>query len=143
MVGNLLGKLMYASPTAPVQNKINSGKGKDLKDPDQLTIYGIEKLKQNQSVPAESQKLRTNTLIKKENAPNPQGTTILAQSQKLTSSQENKEELPSRSVRWTAEKLPSNSAPAPTPAPAIEPIDLSAISSSKLARLALLDSMNF
>lgn len=132
---------MYASPTAPVQNKINSGKGKDLKDPDQLTIYGIEKLKQNQSVPAESQKLRTNTLIKKENAPNSQGTTTLAQSQKLTSSQENKEELPFQPVRWTAEKLPSNSAPAPTPA--IEPIDLSAISSSKLARLALLDSMNF
>lgn len=131
---------MYASSTVPVQNKINSGKGKGLKDPDQL-IYGIEKLKQNQSVPAESQKLRTNTLIKKENAPSPQGTTALAQSQKLTSSQENKEELPSQSARWTAEKLPSNSAPAPTPA--IEPIDLSAISSSKLARLAQLDSMNF
>ena len=136
---------MYASPNAPVQNKTISIKGKDLRDPGQLTIYGIEKLKHKQAVPAESQKIRTNTLIKKENAANPQGTTALAQSQKPISSQENKEELPSQSVRWTAEKLPSTTAPAPTSAraPAIEPIDLSAISPSKLARLALLDSMNF
>lgn len=135
---------MHASPNAPVQNKIISRKGKDLRDPGQLTIYGIEKLKHNQAVPAESEKLHTNTLIKKENAPNPQGTTALAQSRKLTSSQEN-EELPSQSIRWTAEKLPSTTAHTPTPAlaPAIEPIDLSAISPSKLARLALLDSMNF
>lgn len=136
---------MYASPNAPVQNKIISRKGKDLRDLGQLTIYGIEKLKHNQAVPAESEKLHTNTLIKKENAPNPQGTTALAQSRKLTSSQENEEELPSQSIRGTAEKLPSTTAPTPTPAlaPAIEPIDLSAISPSKLARLALLDSMNF
>lgn len=134
---------MYASPNAPVQNKIISRKWKDLRDPGQLTIYGIEKLKHNQAVPAESQKLRTNTLIK-ENVPNPQGT-ALAQSRKLISPQENEEELPSQSIRWTAEKLPSTTAPTPTPAlaPAIEPIDLSAISPSKLARLALLDSMNF
>lgn len=138
---------MYESPNAPVKNKTISIKRKDLRDPGQLTIYGIEKLKHNQAVPGESQKLSTNTLIKKENSTNPQGTTALAQSQKFTPSQENKEELTSQSVRWTAEKRPSTTTPAPAPAPAhapaIEPIDLSAISPSKLARLALLDYMNF
>lgn len=130
---------MYDSLTAPVPNKTISKKGKGSRGPDKLTIYGIEKLKQKQAVPAESQNLHKNTLIKKENAPNPQGTTALAQLQKPTSSQESKGELPSEPDRWTAEKLPTN----PAPAPAVEPIDLSAISPSKLARLALLDSMNF
>lgn len=107
---------------------------KGLRDANQLTIYGIEKLKQKQVVPAKVQNLHTKTLIKKDNAHNPQGT---IQSQKPTSAHENKRELPSESVSWTAEKLPPN----PAPAPVVESIDLSAISPSKLARLALLDSM--
>lgn len=130
---------MYESSTAPVQNTTISKMGKCSRDSDQLTIYDMEKLKQNQAVPAKSKNLHTNTLIKKENAPNPQGTTALAQSQEPTSSRENKGEISSESVGWTAEKLPPN----PVPAPVVESIDLSAISPSKLARLALLDSMSF
>lgn len=124
-------------------------KGNSRGKPDWLTICGIEKLKQYQAVRAEGQNPPTGTTLNKENSPNPPSTTPLAQSQKPTSSQVKKGELPPEPVRWTAETFPtkpgptSASAPAPTPAPAVQPIDLSAISPAKLARLALLDSMNF
>lgn len=124
-------------------------KGNSWGNPDWLTICGIEKLKQHRAVRVEGQTPPTDTTLNKGNSPNPQGTTPLAQSQKPTSSQVKKGELPPEPVRWTAEKFPtkpvptSASAPAPTPAPAAQPIDLSTISPAKLTRLALLDSMNF
>ena len=117
----------------------------------------MDKLKQHQAVRAEGQNPSTDTILNKENSPNPQDITALGQSLKPNSSQVKKGKMPPEPVRWTAEKFPINPAPTsasasasapapahtPSPAPAVQPIDLSAISPAKLARLALLDGMNF
>lgn len=144
-------------PPSPIQISQTRSRG----NPDWLTICGMDKLKQHQAVRAEGQNPSTDTILNKENSPNPQDITALGQSRKPNSSQVKNGKIPPEPVRWTAKKFPINpaptststsasasaSAPAPAhtpwPAPAVQPIDLSAISPAKLARLALLDGMNF